>query len=213
MSRSVHIGKRLAPDDPDRPGDRGTAARQELVSAFWLELAEHGRPGLSVANIVRRAGCSRGRLYHHFGSLDELLATAYRLHTESTLQYLRTSIEKGVSVEDALVGDVVRLIRTLRDVRLIHAILELHLEAFCNDGIHAALLQDYRRKTAEAARLIRLGMAHGEFRPDCDPDLEADTFYGTCFGIYHLHVATRDARDLATKMERQLRSLLRGLRA
>lgn len=213
MGRTLNIGSKLPPDGASRPGDRGIAARLRFYEALWHELARRGYRGLTVAGVARDARRSRGCFYHHFRDLHDLVVRAYRAHTESTLQFLRTSIEAGRSVQETLVDDVVRLVRGLGDLRMLAAVVELHLAGFRDETVRAAVRQDYERKTQAAARLIRLGIRRGEFRRDCDPVWEGESFYATCFGLYHVHLATRDERDLAVRVERHLHALLGRLRA
>ncbi len=54
--------------------DRGEATREKLVQAARELVVEYGYDGVSTAQVLARAGVSRGGLYHHFGGKDELMA-------------------------------------------------------------------------------------------------------------------------------------------
>jgi AcrR family transcriptional regulator len=58
----------------ERTADRGEATREKLVQAARELVVEHGYDGVSTAQVLARAGVSRGGLYHHFDGKDELLA-------------------------------------------------------------------------------------------------------------------------------------------
>ncbi|MFF4156666.1 TetR family transcriptional regulator [Streptomyces sp. NPDC001678] len=56
---------------------RGEVTRQALIRAT-AELIAAGGPGnAGLVNICRRAGVSRGALYHHFSTTEELAAEVY----------------------------------------------------------------------------------------------------------------------------------------
>jgi AcrR family transcriptional regulator len=54
--------------------ERSEATRQRIVAVARELVAERGYAGLSTAEVLRRAGVSRGGLYHHFSGKAELLA-------------------------------------------------------------------------------------------------------------------------------------------
>jgi AcrR family transcriptional regulator len=56
------------------PGDRGTATRRRIIEAATELVVERGYDGMSTADVLERAGVSRGGLYHHFSGKGELLA-------------------------------------------------------------------------------------------------------------------------------------------
>ena len=50
----------------------------EIIQAAVDEFLENGYDGTSMESIARRAGVSKGGLYHHFSSKDEILLQANR---------------------------------------------------------------------------------------------------------------------------------------
>src|ERR1700689_2855087 len=72
MSRQVDMRDAL---DHRQAGQERSEIRRERVVAVARELViERGYAGLSTAEVLRRAGVSRGGLYHHFAGKAELLA-------------------------------------------------------------------------------------------------------------------------------------------
>lgn len=54
--------------------ERAESTRRRIVQAARELVVEHGYAGVSTSEIQRRAGVSRGGLYHHFASRQELMA-------------------------------------------------------------------------------------------------------------------------------------------
>jgi len=62
-----------AANDPgEMKPDRGTATRARIIAVATALFTEHGYEGTSIETVLRETGLSRGALYHHFSSKDEL---------------------------------------------------------------------------------------------------------------------------------------------
>ncbi|HEY2204224.1 MAG TPA: TetR/AcrR family transcriptional regulator [Pseudonocardia sp.] len=57
--------------------ERSEGTRAELVAAATDLFAEHGFAGVGTEDVVRRAGLTRGALYHHFADKRELFAAVH----------------------------------------------------------------------------------------------------------------------------------------
>jgi AcrR family transcriptional regulator len=72
MSARADIGDALERGQTGQ--ERSDTTRQRIVEVARELVAERGYAGLSTAEVLRRAGVSRGGLYHHFSGKAELLA-------------------------------------------------------------------------------------------------------------------------------------------
>jgi AcrR family transcriptional regulator len=57
-----------------RSHQQGEATRERIIQAARELVVEHGYAGVSTAEVLDRAAVSRGGLYHHFASKDQLMA-------------------------------------------------------------------------------------------------------------------------------------------
>jgi AcrR family transcriptional regulator len=64
------------PGASPRP-ERGEATRSALVAAGRALFAERGYAGVGTEEVVRRAGVTRGALYHHFDDKRDLFRAVY----------------------------------------------------------------------------------------------------------------------------------------
>ncbi len=80
---------------PPRPYHHGNL-RAGLLEAAESVLAERGAHGITLRDVARAAGVSHAAPYHHFGSLDELLAAV----AEGGFIVLGDAMAKAVSVAD-----------------------------------------------------------------------------------------------------------------
>jgi AcrR family transcriptional regulator len=100
MTASTTISKRAQPPargegTHPRPYHHGNL-RPCLLEAAEAVLAERGAHGLTLRDVARAAGVSHGAPYHHFGSLEELLAAV----AERGFVVLGDAMAEAVAVSD-----------------------------------------------------------------------------------------------------------------
>ena len=64
--------------------ERGEATRDALLGAARALFAERGYAGVGTEEVVRRAGVTRGALYHHFRDKQDLFRAVFE-QTEAEL--------------------------------------------------------------------------------------------------------------------------------
>ncbi len=66
---------------------------QQIIDAAVREFLEKGYEGTSMESIARRAGLSKGGLYYHFDSKDEILLEANNQYFQPIEKLMKESIE------------------------------------------------------------------------------------------------------------------------
>ncbi|MFE5143978.1 TetR family transcriptional regulator [Streptomyces fagopyri] len=106
---------------------RSEQTRQALVRAA-AELIANGRlADAGLVNICRRAGVSRGALYHHFSSIAELNAAVYEQAHERVVALMDEAFGSS-PVEDAPERLLIAFCEALRTEELVRAGIQLAVD-------------------------------------------------------------------------------------
>ncbi|MFJ8026593.1 TetR family transcriptional regulator [Streptomyces sp. NPDC096311] len=130
---------------------RSEQTRQALVRAA-AELIANGRlSDAGLVNICRRAGVSRGALYHHFTSTAELTAAVYEQAHERVVALMDEAFEGPV--EDAPERLLVALCEALRTEELVRAGIQLAVDGSAGPPrLRDDVLALVRRRVVDAHR-------------------------------------------------------------
>jgi AcrR family transcriptional regulator len=152
---------------PAEPSQRILAAARDIV-------AESGWQDAQIALIAHRAGVATGSVYRHFDSKAHLYAQVLAMVSEREVAVIRAIVDSDGPASQRLVDAVFMFsLRALRGRRLAYALIAEPCEA----EIDVARLR-YRAALAdEIARLIRAGVASGEF-VDVDAAIAASCVTG-----------------------------------
>jgi len=73
--------------------DRGEATRDALLAAARALFAEHGYAEVATEEVVRRAGVTRGALYHHFRDKQDLFRAVFEQTEAEIMQTIIARVE------------------------------------------------------------------------------------------------------------------------
>jgi AcrR family transcriptional regulator len=73
---------------------------ERLLLAAEDLIVEHGRPRLTVRALAERAGAPNGTIYHAFGSIETLVATAWLRRGRQFLALQSAAVEAALAGED-----------------------------------------------------------------------------------------------------------------
>jgi AcrR family transcriptional regulator len=94
----------MPPSDPLPRPERGEPTRDALVGAARALFAERGYAGVGTEEVVRRAGVTRGALYHHFRDKRDLFRAVY--------EQTELEIVRAIGARMQGVSDPVELLET-----------------------------------------------------------------------------------------------------
>lgn len=95
--RSASVARR-----PRKRDERRAETRQLLLRAAAHLFARHGYDGVSLDAVAEEAGFSKGAVYWHFSSKQELLASLLELHCEQRLDQARSMLAVPMSLEERI---------------------------------------------------------------------------------------------------------------
>ena len=152
---------------------------RRVVDAAIRLIAQSGSRAVTLAEVGRAAGYSRGIVHHHFGSREQLLIAVV-----ADTQRFDVPASEGDGL-DQLTALIQAYLRNLHDrAPASQAFLLLWAEAVASDPVLSPLFatRDESFRSLLGGH-IRAGIADGSIRPDTDPDAAAVILLGLLRGI------------------------------
>jgi AcrR family transcriptional regulator len=189
------------------------ARRQAIVEAAIGVFAQHGFDAATTDDIARAAGLSKGGLYWHFKSKDDILAAILMQLFDQELGVLQGLITAEGAVAPRLRQLVAQGIAdVLQFEQLLPVMLEFYALAARKSDVRQFLQKYYQRYHQLLGKLFEQGFARGEFHHGT-ADMAAMTLIAQLEGVGLLWAVVPGLVRLADQSEAALDLLLRGLMA
>ena len=153
--------------------------RESILAAARRQFGERGFHATSVQTIVDEAGVTKGALYHHFESKDEILRLIHDEFIEAELQHARDIVARELPPRDTLALIMESLVDSL-DTYLDS------IEIFFRERylLSQDVMAEIRAKRDELEELVvqtlERGVADGSFRPQPSLKVAAFGVIGIC---------------------------------
>lgn len=159
--------------------------REELLHAAFCEIYRHGFQAASLSRILGGCACTKGALYHHFGSktelgyavVDELIASwfderwGHVARAEDTIAALQSAIDSGLAdMQELSLDQGCPLNNLAQEMSPI------------DEGFRLRIAKVYEKWSGIIAAGLRRGQEAGTIRRDIDPDKIAGFFIGAFEG-------------------------------
>jgi AcrR family transcriptional regulator len=170
-----------------------------LIEVATRLFAERGFESTSVQSIVDEAGVTKGALYHHFGSKDELLYEIYagvlRIQTAHLEHFAAAEGPIADRVHAAAADVVETTIASLDEATIFFR--SMHQLA---PEQRAKVRAERRRYHDRFCRMIKQGQQDGIFRDDVPADLVVDYHFGAVhhLGIWYRRHGELHGREIGT---------------
>jgi len=188
--------------------------RRSLLGAAFREMYKSGFQAASLDNILSNANVTKGALYHHFGSKQELgYAVVDELIREHVLNRWVRSLEKAENPIDGLLA----ILRAKEphpgfDQRLGCPLNNLAQEMSpLDEGFRKRLEGVFREWRQGIAKALRRGQQGGQVRSEVDPLEAADFFIAALEGSMSLAKNAQDT-NVFENCKAGLARYLKGLR-
>jgi AcrR family transcriptional regulator len=189
------------------------ARRQAIVEAAIGVFAQHGFDDATTDDIARAAGLSKGGLYWHFKSKDDILAAILIQLFDQELGTLQQMLAAEGAVAPRLRQLVAHGVDAMLQLEaLLPVMLEFYALAARKSDVRQFLQQYYQRYHKLLAELFEQGFARGEFHRGT-AEAAAITLIAHLEGMGLLWAIAPELVPLADRSVTAIELLLRGLMA
>ncbi len=134
------------------PERRRQLTRDTLLDAAEEIFVKRGVPGASMEQIASEAGFSRGAIYAHFGSKEDLLLAVMDRFISRQVEQFQHLVRRDDPME--AVTDAAEIFRKTFSTDMVPLELELRTSALRHPGLRQRLVEADRRFSEENARLV-----------------------------------------------------------
>ncbi|MEU9716915.1 ScbR family autoregulator-binding transcription factor [Streptomyces sp. NPDC047976] len=178
---------------------RAIRTRQAILSAAAKIFEERGYQASTISEILTVAGVTKGALYFHFQSKEDLALGVLNAQNQNLPLPERAS--KLQEIVDIVMLHTYRL-QTDPMVRAgVRLTMDQRAEGLDRSG-------PFRNWAVPVGERLNIAQLQGELLPHVDPSETADVIVGAYAGIQSMSQALTDYRDLVVRVSALLRHLL-----
>lgn len=190
--------------DPD-------ARKRQILEAATAVFARKGFDGASMDDIVRESGISKGGLYWHFKSKDQIIAAILRRFFDQEMAGMEAIVAQDRPAEERLLQLAGHLADEMEQAfGLLPISLEFYAVAARQESVRAFLQDYYDSYRTTLQDLVEEGIDRGTFRA-VDPAAATTTIIAAFEGLILLWAIHPEAIDLKEQVKESVRLLLTGL--
>jgi AcrR family transcriptional regulator len=161
---------------------RRAETRRDILAAAYRVFAEKGYAQATIDDVASAGGVSKGAIYHHFESKEELFRALLDDH-QHEIEGMRAAIDRATSFSHLLRGVVgVWLEHYRSDPLFMPLSLELRVQATRASWARAFVADFYARIRALIAGILLAGQDAGLVRADLKVDDAATLLFGVLDG-------------------------------
>ena len=187
--------------------DRGETTRRHILGVAALAFADHGYNGVSLNDIVRDSGLTKGAFYFHFPSKEALALEVFgtkQLEWQDVILRVMGEHPRAIDRLNAMLDCGCEMYEVDASARVVGRLcVELSRERKL-----APRLTGYLQMWFDMVfELIRAAQAEGDARTDLDPRTTAETIVAAFIGVEQVSDALTELGDFRTRIE-NLRTLV-----
>lgn len=182
---------------------RSEITRRKLIDAAIDVFEETGYVSAGRTAIIARAGVTKGALYHHFDSMEALVAAIVEGGYATVLDAFRSMCRPSAPALEGLLQGMFAVVTTYDTDKQAKATAHLLFALSRSGGVLSNVSTGF---TAEVVAQAERAIAEGDLRPDLDPTEVTDLVVGAVLGTWMLSQAI--GGDSAGRMARTWAALL-----
>jgi AcrR family transcriptional regulator len=191
--------------------ERAERTRLRILEVAAGAFAEHGHDGVSLNQVIRESGLTKGAFYHHFPSRDELALAAFRHKQQQLVAQMGTAIDADAPPLERLAALFRERARLLEADPTLFVVVRLGIELTLKHGAGSEYASFSELPLELFEGIVREGQARGEIRPELDPRQTAETLFAGILGIDQAALLIPEQLDVSARTEWLLDVLLTGI--
>lgn len=188
--------------------ERAVRTRETVLVAAGEAFGENGFLGTSMADILARAGVTKGALYFHFSSKDELAVAVIEEQEEVAARIAACARESDQPPLIALVSMTTRWAHEIQSNPVVRAGVRLIIE---QGTYERPMAKPYGSWAGLVIELLQRARDRGELRAGLDPETTAAFIVCAFTGTQLLSQVTSGHQDLQQRVEDMWKVLFSGL--
>ena len=199
----------------ERRKEKSKLTRQIIYETADSMFATRGYSEISVNDIIKEAGVSKGAFYFHFASKDELITSLiddYVKRLDSDYESYLDTFPSDAQTEDVLIELVGKIAELITLEVGFDRMKTLYKAQLTNDYDTSMVLSYNRGIYSMFSTLLARGMTRGEFRADIPPDRLAKHLMVVFRGITYEWCIRYPDFDYKEQALAQFDLLLKGMR-
>jgi TetR/AcrR family transcriptional repressor of nem operon len=197
---------------------KGEETRNRILDAAQAMILQRGFAGVSVDQLIRSLGLTKGAFFHHFRSKKDLARSLIRRFADEGLVLFRSNLARAKKLSDdplqqllILVGLYQELFEDLTEPYpgCLLASYVYELQQF-DEETRAIINEEFILSRQEVTKLLRAIMAIYPPRREIDPVALADGFMSVFEGAFILSKSLNEA-DITARQLRLYKTTLEAL--
>lgn len=185
-------------------GEKGLKTREVIREKAYELFAKKGFSAVTMKDICEAAGLSRGGLYRHYQSTQEIFEEIFSHLSGSDIDFVKEKIESGIAAKQLLEEILGRMEQEMMDQEhsLSYAIYEY--SDTCGNGFMMQLNRDAKEKWR---CILAYGISTGEFQKvniEQMTDLILYVYQGIRMWSRVIPIEKRTIHDIADKIRKDL---------
>jgi AcrR family transcriptional regulator len=170
---------------------------EKILEAALDLFFKKGYTATSIHEITESVGLTKGALYSHFKSKEDLLHTLFQAYKQNFLDELIRSVTEHVGDAVSKLHHAITFYARFgqQNLRLVTFLNFISHELKTHEDFEFKLKNLYREQRRLISDLVRQGISQGLIKKELDPDMAAMTFMGLNDGILHHWVINRNTLD------------------
>lgn len=189
---------KIAQEGPPIQQERARQTRRLILHVAAEEFATQGFRNTSMLTVAQRAGITKGAIYHHFGSKENLAASVVEEHYAQWPALVAEAEAAQLNSLDTVVLLLGRVAEVFRDDPLVQASARLQLE---RTVIETPLPTPFVGWTALLTDLFTAAHRDGLLRPECSPEVVARVTVAAFFGVQHISDTLTGRTDIVERWQ------------